>query len=261
MDLGHTDKIVVVTGASKGIGYACAAAFATEGARVALVSRSVANLDAALARFPATRHAPRSFVADLVHSEQAIRMVEEIEREIGAIDILVNSAGAARRYAPEDLDAGAWHAAMDAKYFSYIHPLDAVLKRMVARGRGAIVNIIGSGGKVANPIHLPGGAANAALMLATTGLAAAFAPKGIRINAINPGGTLTSRVEEGLAVEAKSTGVAAGELLKRQQARIPLGRLGTPEEVARVALFLASEAASYVTGAIVPMDGGSNPVI
>jgi NAD(P)-dependent dehydrogenase (short-subunit alcohol dehydrogenase family) len=261
MDLGLTDNIVVVTGASKGIGYACAEAFAREGARVVLVSRSAANLGAALAKFPATRHSPRTVVADLVHAEQAARMTDEVERDVGPIDILVNSAGAARRYAPQDLDAAAWHAAMDAKYFSYIHPIDAVLKRMAARGRGAIVNIIGSGGKVANPVHLPGGAANAALMLATAGLAAAFAPKGIRINGINPGATLTGRVREGLSVEAKMTGLAEDELLKGTQARIPLGRLGTPEEVARVALFLASAEASYVTGAIVPMDGGSNPVI
>ena len=166
-------------------------------------------------------------------------MADEIERDVGPIDILVNSAGAARRYAPADLDAAAWHAAMDAKYFSYMHPIDAVLRRMVARGRGAIVNIIGSGGKVANPVHLPGGAANAALMLATAGLAAAYAPKGIRINGINPGATLTGRVQQGLSVEAKMTGLAEEELLQRMQARIPLGRLGTPEEVARVALFLA----------------------
>ncbi|HEX9302491.1 MAG TPA: SDR family oxidoreductase [Casimicrobiaceae bacterium] len=261
MDLGLTDKIVVVTGASKGIGYACAVAFAREGARVALVSRSSGNLDAALARFPATGHKPIAIVADLTRAADAQRMAADVERDLGPIDILVNSAGAARRYAPSDLDADAWHAAMDAKYFSYIHPLDAVLKRMVARGRGAIVNIVGSGGKVANPVHLPGGAANAALMLATTGLAAAFGPKGVRINAINPGATLTGRVQEGLAVEAKMTGLSEAELLKRSEARIPLGRLGTPEEVARVALFLASDQASYVTGAIVPMDGGSNAVI
>ena len=90
---------------------------------------------------------------------------------------------------------------------------------MAARGRGAIVNIIGMGGKVANPVHLPGGAANAALMLATAGLAAAFAPKGIRINGINPGGTLTGRVQEGLAVEAKMTGLAEAELLAAQRRR------------------------------------------
>ena len=175
--------------------------------------------------------------------------------------MLVNSAGAARRYAPADLVAEAWHAAMDAKYFSYIHPID---RRAEADGRARtrrVVNIIGMGGKVANPVHLPGGAANAALMLATTGLAAAFGPRGVRINGINPGGTLTGRVQQGLAVEAKMTGDRSRELLTQQQAKIPLGRLGTPEEVARVALFLASDAASYVTGAIVPMDGGANPVI
>jgi NAD(P)-dependent dehydrogenase (short-subunit alcohol dehydrogenase family) len=261
MELGLTDRVVVVTGASKGIGYACAEAFALEGARVVIVSRSSVNLDAALARFPATRHKPVAIAADLTRAADARAMVERVESEIGPIDVLVNSAGAARRYAPADLDADAWHAAMDAKYFSYIHPLDAVVKHMAARGRGAIVNIVGSGGKVANPVHLPGGAANAALMLATTGLAAAFGPKGVRINAINPGATLTERLKEGLAVEAKMTGLAEADLLKRSEARIPLGRLGTPEEIARVALFLASDPASYVTGAIVPMDGGANPVI
>jgi NAD(P)-dependent dehydrogenase (short-subunit alcohol dehydrogenase family) len=261
MDLKLADKIVVVTGASKGIGYACAAAFASEGAHVVLVSRSKANLDAALARLPASRHAPVAVAADLVRADEAERMIAGVERDVGPVDILVNSAGAARRYAPADLDAAAWHTAMNAKYFSYIHPLDAVLRRMAARGHGVVVNVIGSGGKVANPVHLPGGAANAALMLATAGLAAAFGPKGIRINAVNPGTTLTGRVQEGLAVEAKMTGLAEAELLRRAEAKIPLGRIGTPEEVARVVLFLASGEASYVTGAIVPMDGGANPVI
>jgi NAD(P)-dependent dehydrogenase (short-subunit alcohol dehydrogenase family) len=261
MDLKLADKIVVVTGASKGIGYACAEAFAREGARVVLVSRSAANLDAALARLPATRHTPAAVTADLVRADEARRMVAGVERDVGPIDVLVNSAGAARRYAPADLDADAWHAAMDAKYFSYIHPLDAALKNMAARGRGVVVNVVGSGGKVANPVHLPGGAANAALMLATAGLAAAFGPRGIRINAVNPGITMTGRVQEGLAVESRMTGLPEAELLKRSEAKIPLGRAGTPEEVARVVLFLASDAASYVTGAIVPMDGGANPVI
>ena len=261
MDLQLKDRIVVVTGASKGIGWACAEAFAREGSRVVLVSRNRANLDAALARWPQSVHAPLAIAADLTRAEDAERMAAAAESDAGPIDILVNSAGAARRYAPADLDAAAWHDAMDAKFFSYIHATDAVLKRMLARGRGAIVNIVGMGGKVASPVHLPGGAANAALMLATAGLAAAFAPKGIRVNAINPGGTMTGRVQEGLRAESKMTGLPEAELLARNQAKIPLGRLGTPEEVARVALFLASEQASYVTGAIVPMDGGSAAVI
>jgi NAD(P)-dependent dehydrogenase (short-subunit alcohol dehydrogenase family) len=175
--------------------------------------------------------------------------------------VLVNSAGAARRYPPDELSAQGWHDAMDAKFFSYIHPTDLVVKAMAARGRGAIVNIVGQGGKVASPVHLPGGAANAALMLATVGLATAYAPKGVRVNAINPGSTLTGRVQEGLAAEARMTGLAEAELLKRMQQRIPLGRLGTPEEIAKVAVFLASDAASYVSGAIIPMDGAQAAVI
>src|SRR6476661_4884592 len=158
MDLGLVDRVVLVTGASKGIGFACAQAFAREGARVAIVSRSRANLDAALARITEAKHRPAAFAADLIDAAQALRMVDDVEAALGPIDVLVNSAGAAKRYAPDDLSAQAWHDAMDAKFFSYMHPTDAVLRRMVARGQGAVVNIIGSGGKVANPMHLPGGA-------------------------------------------------------------------------------------------------------
>jgi len=261
MDLGLRDRIVVVTGASKGIGFACAQAFAAEGARVALVSRSRANLDAALAKIRHVEHPPVAFAADLSDAAQSSAMVDDVESALGPIDVLVNSAGAAKRYPPDELSPAAWRAAMDAKFFSYIHPLDAIIKRMGARGHGAVINIVGMGGKVANPVHLPGGAANAALMLATAGLAAAYGPKGVRVNAINPGGTLTGRVQEGLAAEARMTGLTPEDLLERQQARIPLRRLGMPEEVAQVALFLASPRASYVTGAVVPMDGGAGAVI
>jgi NAD(P)-dependent dehydrogenase (short-subunit alcohol dehydrogenase family) len=260
MDLDLAGKVVVVTGASKGIGYACAEAFLREGAKVALVSRSQANLDAALARLP-TGGTPISVSANLTHAGEAARMVADVEAELGPIDVLVNSAGAAKRYPPDELGPDAWRDAMDAKFFSYIYPIDAALRRMAARERGAIVNIIGMGGKIGSPVHLPGGSANAALMLATVGLAAAYGPKGIRVNGINPGGTLTGRVKQGLEAEAKMTGLPEDELLTRQASRIPLRRLGTPEEIAKVALFLASERASYVTGAVVPMDGGAGAVI
>ncbi len=117
------------------------------------------------------------------------------------------------------------------------------------------------GGKVAGPIHLPGGAANAALMLVSAGLAYAYGKDGIRVNAINPGLTLTGRVEEGIAAESRRSGVPPAELLAKGALRIPLGRYAKPEEIANAALFLASNQASYVTGALLPMDGGSNPVI
>jgi NAD(P)-dependent dehydrogenase (short-subunit alcohol dehydrogenase family) len=188
-------------------------------------------------------------------------MIDDVESQLGPIDVLVNSAGAAKRYPPEELNAKAWHDAMDAKFFTYIHALDIVIKRMAARGGGSIINIIGAGGKTANPVHLAGGSANAALMLATVGLAAAYGPRGVRVNAINPGGTLTGRIQEGLNAEARMTGLSADALLAQQQARIPLRRLGMPEEIAEVAVFLASTQASYVTGAIIPMDGGAGAVI
>jgi NAD(P)-dependent dehydrogenase (short-subunit alcohol dehydrogenase family) len=199
--------------------------------------------------------------ADLTRAEAAREMVKQTESALGTVDVLVNSAGAARRYLPEDLDAEAWHAAMDAKYFTYVHAMDAVLPGMAARGAGAVVNIIGMGGKVATPIHLPGGAANSALMLATVGLAHVYGPKGVRINAVNPGATMTERLREGLRLEAKNRGVSEDELLAQGQAKVPLRRYAAPEDVADLTLFLASAKAAYITGAVVPMDGGSNPVL
>ncbi|WJF88951.1 SDR family oxidoreductase [Paraburkholderia bonniea] len=268
MNLELEQKVVLITGGSKGIGLACARAFAREGARVAIVSRNAANLARAreqLAEEGLQVHLAR---ADLHEAQSAADVVEEASAALGPIDILINSAGAARRYDPETLDAAAFRATMEAKYFPYINPQQEVLRRMALRCKtspeaapGTIVNIIGMGGKVASDIHIAGGAANAALMLATVGLAHYYARYGIRINAINPGATLTERVEEALALEAGRQGVGRDEILTRDQAQVPLGRYATPEEVADVALFLASKRASYVTGAIIPMDGASTPVI
>ena len=257
MDLELKGHAVLVTGGSKGIGLACARAFLDEGAKVAIVSRDRANLDTAVAQLPNVK----TIVADLTRAEEAGRMAKDAERALGPIDVLVNSAGAAKRYPPDELNAQAWHAAMDAKYFTYIHAMDAVLPSMRSRRRGAVVNIIGTGGKVATPIHLPGGAANSALMLASVGLASVYGKFGVRINAINPGATMTGRIREALALEAKAKGVGVDKVLEDGQSRVPLGRYADPEDIARVALFLASGLAAYVTGAIVPMDGGLNPII
>ena len=261
MDLGIKGKIILITGGSKGIGLACARAFLGEGGRVAIVSRSAANLDSALKGLSVPPGDLVALPCDLTGSPAAKAMVTEVERQLGPVDVLVNSAGAARRYLPDELNADAWRTAMDAKYFTYINAMDAVLPGMVKRGRGVIVNIIGMGGKVAAPTHLPGGAANSALMLATVGLANVFGPKGIRINAINPGPTLTDRVWMALRLEAEKRGLPEEEVLAQDQARVPLKRYAASEDVANLALFLASDKARYITAAIVPLDGGSNPVI
>ncbi|MBV8627425.1 MAG: SDR family oxidoreductase [Paraburkholderia sp.] len=268
MELGLKDKVVLITGGSKGIGLACARAFALEGAKVAIVSREPANLARAREQLGNEGLHVHLTRADLHEPHSAADVVEEVSEAVGPIDILINSAGAAKRYDPETLDAAAFKATMEAKYFPYIYPQQEVLRRMAERAKaggagdpGTIVNIIGMGGKMASDIHIAGGAANAALMLATVGLAHYYARYGIRINAINPGDTLTERVEEVLKLEADQQGVDTAEALARRQAKVPLGRYAKPEEIADVALFLASRRASYVTGAIVPMDGGSAPLI
>jgi len=150
---------------------------------------------------------------------------------------------------------------MDAKYFSYVHVIDPVVKRMGGRGRGVIVNIIGNGGKVAAATHLPGGAANAALMLVTVGLAHAYASRGVRVLGINPGLTNTTRVGEGLKAEAALLGVGEAEALQRAIDRVALGRMAEPEEIASMTVFAASARASYLTGVVITMDGASSPIV
>jgi NAD(P)-dependent dehydrogenase (short-subunit alcohol dehydrogenase family) len=265
MDLQLNDQHVLITGGSKGIGLACALGFLREGARVSLVSRDAANLRQAESTLreqcPDAAGRVSTHVADLREPAAATAALDAAEQAFGPVEVLVNSAGAAKRTPPDELDAAAWHAAMEAKYFSYIHMIDPVVRRMGQRGRGAIVNVIGAGGKVASPIHLPGGAANAALMLVSAGLAAAYGPRGVRVNAVNPGPVLTARLQEGLAADARLQGIDTEQALQRTTARMPLGRIAKPEEIADAVLFLASARASYITGAILAMDGAVTPMV
>jgi NAD(P)-dependent dehydrogenase (short-subunit alcohol dehydrogenase family) len=228
---------------------------------VAGVSRSAQNLAAASQAMQAAGAAMSVFEADLGDADAAAGAVEAVESALGPIDVLVNSAGAARRFAPDELGAAAFRQGMDAKYFSTVHVLEPVVRRMAARGRGAVVNIVGQGGRQAGITHIPGGAANAALMLATVGYARAYAGRGVRVNAINPGMTRTGRVQEGLNAEARASGRSLEAVLADAIARIPMGRMAEPEEIAQVALFLASARASYVSGAVIPMDGCATSVI
>ena len=261
MDLGFKEKHVLVTGGSRGIGLACVKGFLAEGARVSFVSRRRDSVQAALKSLRAEGLPCSGFDVDLTAPQAAIDIVERVESECGPIDVLVNSAGAAQKIPYDEINAHAWHAAMQAKFFAYVHVTDPMLQRMGARGHGVIINVVGMGGKVARATHLPGGAANAALMLATAGLAAAWAPRGIRINAVNPGATQTERLDQLMEVQARADGVSQDEALRQAVTSIPMGRLAKPDEIANVVMFLASPRASYVSGAIVSVDAAASPVV
>jgi NAD(P)-dependent dehydrogenase (short-subunit alcohol dehydrogenase family) len=251
VDLQLSGKTAVVTGASKGIGLACVEALAREGAKVTGISRDPANLAKAQEQLQGL-----SFDVEAVDltDPDATRAVFE---RIGVPDVLINCAGAARRTPVDELDSKALHAAMEAKYFTYMHATEAVIRGMAERGSGAVVNVVGQGGRAANPLHIGGGAANAALMLASVGYAKAYAGQGVRVNVINPGTTATSRVDEGLNAAVRASGRPKEELLEGMVAEIPMGRFGEPAEVANVAVFLASPRAGYVTASIITMDGAT----
>lgn len=265
MDLELQGRHVLVTGASKGIGLACVQAFLKEGARVSMVSRDEGNLRHAWQALtcidPGWAGQVHHHAADLQDPQAAQRALEAAESRFGPVDVLVNSAGAAQRTPHDALTAQAWHAAMDAKFFTYIHMMDPVVKRMAAAGRGAIVNIVGAGGKVASSVHLPGGAANAALMLASAGLAAAYGPKGVRVNAVNPGATLTERLTGGMEALAQAQQITVEQAVERATKGIPLGRFARPDEIADAVVFLASARASYITGVVLAMDGATTPMV
>ena len=261
MDLGLTGRLALVTGASRGIGLACVRALAAEGALVVGVSRGLDDLDRARDELAADGLAMHAMAADLRDPDAAAALVAIVELEHGPISVLVNCAGAARRYPPAELDAEAYRDAMDAKYFTYLHVTQPVIALMAGRGTGAVVNVIGQGGRRADPMHVAGGAANSALMLATVGLARAYAAQGVRVNAVSPGMTRTSRVEAGLEAQSRATCRPVDELRGERIAAIPMGRPAEPAEIADAVVFLASERAGYVTGAIVPMDGGAASVI
>ena len=260
MDLQLAGKHVLVTGGSRGIGLACAREFLREGARVTLAGRSQANLDAARKDLAVEGAAVDCLAADLIDAAAAAAMVDAAEK-IAPVDVLVNSAGAALRTPFAELEPQAWQAAMQAKFFTYINVMDPLIKRMGKRGSGAVVNVIGMGGKVATTTHLAGGSANAALMLASAGLATAYGPLGVRVNAVNPGMTLTDRMAEGLAADARLRNISPDEALKQARSRLPLGRIATPEDIANMVVFLASPRAGYVSGAVISMDGAVTPVV
>jgi NAD(P)-dependent dehydrogenase (short-subunit alcohol dehydrogenase family) len=259
MNLALQDRTILITGGSRGIGLACARGFLAEGARVAIVARSAESIEQA--RVALGQPGLCGVAADLSQPGVAVGVVAQVQAELGPIDVLVNCAGAAQRTPAAELTEAHWHAAMQAQFFPYVHAMVAVLPGMCARRSGVIVNVVGQGGKLASPTHLPGGSANAALMLASAGMAQAHAGQGVRVLVVNPGLTRTDRLETGMAAEARAAGEPIEAVQARRLAALPMGRAAQPEEVADVVVFAASGRASYLSGAVIALDGAASATV
>jgi NAD(P)-dependent dehydrogenase (short-subunit alcohol dehydrogenase family) len=179
----------------------------------------------------------------------------------GRIDILVNNAGAAPGGLLLDLTEEQWQQALQLKFMGYVRCMKAVIPHMLRQGGGRIVNIIGNDGVKPIGIELTPSAANAADIAVTVALAEQYGPHNICVNAINPGPVATERWDGLIGGIAKIRKIGVDEAQKRAERSIPLGRICTPEEVANVAVFVASERASFMNGALITLDGGQRKAL
>ena len=246
-DLGG--RLALVTGSSGGIGLAIARGLADAGARVVLNGRDAGRLGAAAEGFgPAAWPVGDGLgVFDVTDPAAVEAGVERIEREAGAIDILVNNAGIQRREKLEEFSVETWREVMATNLDSVFFVGQAVARRMIGRGRGKIINIASLQSEAARPTIAPYTASKGAVKMLTRGMCADWAPHGLQINAIGPG-YFDTPMNRRLVEDP----VFDGWLRKRT----PAGRWGRVEELQGAAVFLASDASSFVNGQVIYVDGG-----
>ena len=263
MDLHLRKKTVLITGASKGIGEAIAHAFAVEGARIALAARSVPALERVATAIHNAGGEALACPTDLTNAAEVQALVDNVIARFGSIHVLVNNAGGVVDGFPkfENLSDEEWFKTFDVNLFSTVRLTRAVLPHMRQQKWGRIINI-------ASELALqPDGdmphyaAAKAAILNLTKNISKEYALDGILINAVSPGMIATPAVQEMATETGKRLGVSAADVLTRfvtkRRPHLELRRPGQSEEVAAVVLFLASEAASYITGTNIRVDGGS----
>ena len=242
-------KTAIVTGGGTGIGRSIALTFAAAGANVVVCSRTLANLEKVAEEVKALGRRSLAVRTDVTQKTDVDNMVQRVMDEFGAIDILVNDAGVWLEGEVLDFSEEAWDRTMDINIKGCYLCCQAVGKKMVERKRGNIISIASINSFVLDKEEAPYSASKAGMVMLIRGLAKELVSYNIRVNAVAPGWVRTEMSRE-IWSQPES------EYTKQEMARIPMGRLAEPSDVANAALFLASDLSSYITGATIVVDGG-----
>ncbi len=254
-----SNRVVVITGGSRGIGRAIAQAFARAGAQTVIAATSEANLaDAAAAIAGSGGPAPLTVAADLRRLEECERLYALVKERFRRCDVLVNNAGATRAGNFLDLTDDDWRDGFSLKFFGGVR-LSRLFWPMLKEAGGHVVNIGGGAARTPRADFTIGGACNAAMANFTKGLSLLGMRDGVNVNIIHPGLTETDRVNDLLSQRAQASGKSVEELRAQAVAKDGIRRIGTPQDVAELALFLCSEKARHIQGTAIAVDGGATP--
>jgi 3-oxoacyl-[acyl-carrier protein] reductase/bacilysin biosynthesis oxidoreductase BacG len=256
MDLGLSGKVAIVTGASRGIGFAIARRLLAEGATVAICSRDQDRLDEAASRLRRNGGTVLAVATDTTDVTGRQRFVDEVIEKFGQVDILVNNAGTHIRATVDDMTDGQLQQQLDDKVFGFFGMIRAVVPAMRPRRDGRIVNIIGQAVRHPHPDRLPSGIANAAAQAMTKAVADALARDNIRVNSICPQYISTELVESVIGNEMAKRDIDYQTAEAGFSRANVLGRLGHPDEVADAVAFLVSDHAKFICGSSISVDGG-----
>ncbi len=258
MDLKLAGKIALVIGASRGLGYAAAQSLAEEGARIAINGRDVDKLQLAAHELTETTGADILTVAgDVADKETAQRIIDQTVVYFGGLDILITNAGGPPAGSFETFSDDDWQQAIDLSFLSHVRLIRAALPHLVQSAHPAVLTITSYSVKQPIANLILSNSIRAATAGLTKSLANELGPQSVRFNSILPGWTETERVKELMNFRANSGNTTVEDEIARQARDIPLGRFAQPEEFGRAAAFLVSPAASYITGVMLPVDGGA----